>query len=149
MDNRVKILYVENNPLDRAVLDLHVSENPAEAAEFELRYSLEGRVLEATDILELTGKLKPTWRPSTTMILFDLGLSAGSERLLPSPKVRNLLASQFLAKYLTYEVRLIPPPYRLDNFKKTFPEAWEYISQIEGLYTLLKVRLAQPDWAKT
>lgn len=134
---RITILYLENNPLDRAVLDLHISQDPP-GAKFELRYSNGGRLLEAKDIL------KPTGKPSGTMILFDLGLSDEEEKLLVDPVVRTRLGSPFLAKYLTYDVRTILPGDRLDNFKKSCPDEWAYIERIEGLRTLLNVRLAYP-----
>jgi hypothetical protein len=140
MDKQITIVYLENNPLDRAVLDLHISQDPHDGAnDFKLRYSYEGCLVEAKHILERD------WRPSSTMILFDLGLSSGSENLLPDPAVRQTLGSQFLTKYLTSEGRHILPNERLDTFKKTHPAAWEYIQKIEGLSALLKVRLAHPD----
>ena len=140
MDKQITIVYLENNPLDRAVLDLHISQDPHDgASDFKLRYSYDGCLVEAKHILERD------WRPSSTMILFDLGLSSGSENLLPDPAVRQTLGSQFLTKYLTSEGRHILPNERLDTFKKTHPAAWEYIQKIEGLSTLLKVRLAHPD----
>ena len=79
------------------------------------------------------------------MILFDLGLSSGSEKLLPNPAVRAILGERFLSTYLTFEARRIPPQDRLEDFKMTQPAVWDYIEQIEGLRALLEVRLAHPD----
>lgn len=139
MGKQITIVYLENNPLDRAVLDLHVSQDP----ELKLRYSYGGCLVDAEYVLKHV--LERTWQPSNTMILFDLGLSGGSENLLPDPAVRKILGSQFLTKYLTSEGRSVPPDERLESFKKTQPAAWAYVEKIEGLSTLLKVRFARPD----
>ena len=71
MSKPITVILVENNLLDRAVLDLYVTQQHNEL-EFQLRYSRQGRPIQNEDDLHA---FLNDLENEDVILLFDLGLS--------------------------------------------------------------------------
>ena len=97
MPKPITVILVENNPLDRAVLDLYMTQQSDADLQFHLRYSHHGSPIQNEhDLRAFLNALQS----SDVILLFDLGLSPDSEHLMPDEKVQSKLQSNAAIQYL-------------------------------------------------
>jgi hypothetical protein len=140
MSKPITVILVENNLLDRAVLDLYVTQQHNEL-EFQLRYSRQGQPIQNEDDLHA---FLNDLENEDVILLFDLGLSPDSEHLMPDEKVQAKLRSNAAIQYLAVTSRAFPRSERFPNMKEHEPELFNYVTRIEGLSALYKIRLQKP-----
>ena len=138
-DNAPKqIVLIENNLLDRAVIDMYMSDLP-------LRYSEKGKTYRY-DQKFIRKKIQDhSWDPDNTVILVDLGLSKEGEDMMAAKGTSEALSKdRAICTFLRLHCGEGNFEDLMENLAKKSPKVSNIIRKVAGFETLLFIKHANP-----